>query len=495
MDYLLTLTLLLVVFYSVYRYFINKGARFVERGVPCVYGNFKTLFRLEHVTDAMMSIYNKYPEAKYIGSFDFTRPMIMLRDLDLIKSVAIKNFDSFPNHFPLVDVSLDPLFAGILFSLTGERWKEMRNSLSPAFTASKMKAMQVLIVECAQNMVEYLSQLPEQASRMMDTKELFTKFSNDVIATCAFGISINSMKDPNNEFYVLGRSSTSFDGLMGLKFIFFRMFPGIAKLLGMRLFPKRVADFFENVVETTVKTRLEKGITRPDMIQLMMKASENDKMDISSMTANAFGFFLGGFETISNQMCAMAHELAINPDVQKRLQEEIDEVMKKSDGNPSYEDVQAMLYLDAVFNETMRRHSALFVLDRVCVKTFELPPATPTGKSFTLQPGDGVWIPLSIHMDPKYYENPKKFDPDRYYEKKVTINDVTNLGFGIGPRSCIANRFAAMQMKNLIVHLLANFNLRANEKTCSPYVYSKASFSSKPVGGFWLAVEPRKSIK
>ncbi|XP_058796126.1 uncharacterized protein LOC131666993 [Phymastichus coffea] len=501
---LLTLTLLIAAVYAAYRYVSGKRARFADKGVPCVGypplgSNAIALFRLKHVADALTELYDTHPEAKYVGAFDFARPMILLRDPELIKLVTIKHFDSFPNHQPFFDVTLDPLFAGNLFNITGEQWKETRNMLTPSFTASKMKGMHELIEQCAKNFVGHLDALPSDVRKMMGTKELFTKFTNDAIATCAFGIEVDSLKNPSNEFYVLGQGATNFDGIMGIKFIAFRLFPYLMKLFKVRLFTKRVADFFESVVATTVKTREEKGIVRPDMIQLMMNArsknNESIKLDITSMTANAFTFFFGGFETTSTQMCAMAHELAINPDVQKKLQHEIDEVMQRSNASPTYEDIQGMLYLDAVFNETMRRHSPIAVLDRNCVKAFELPPAVAGAKPYLIKPGDGVWIPVTpIHMDPKYYENPKRFDPERYYDKKITINDVTNLGFGIGPRSCIANRFAAMEIKTLFVHLLSSFNLVANEKTCSPYVYSKASFSAKPVGGFWLAVEPRKHV-
>ncbi|XP_058802796.1 cytochrome P450 9e2-like [Phymastichus coffea] len=500
---LLTLALALIVIAAVYYYFKKKLSYFEERQVPYVpgwplLGNMaSSVFRIKHFSTMMCDFYNSHPDAKYIGIFDFgNRPMIFLRDPELIKSVTIKNFDHFQNHNVVFDEQLDPLFGGNLLSMLNERWREARNLLSPAFTSSKMKGMFEFMVECTNNFINYLSELPDNKRRAMDTKDLFTKYTNDVIATCAFGINIDSLKNPNNEFYVLGRRVTNFDGIAMLKFFLARLSPQLCKLLNIKFIDDAAAKFFKNIISDMVKTRDEKGINRPDMIQLMMNARNTDKkylkLDLNEMTAQAFIFFFGGFETTSSHMCVMAHELAINPDIQKKLQDEIDSVMAKSKGNPSYEDILEMQYLDAVFNEALRRHSQASVLDRVCQKPFELPPAYLGGKPFVIQPGTNIWFSASaIHMDPKYYEDPYKFDPERYFQKKVTINDVLNLGFGIGPRSCIGNRFAILETKVLFVYLLSKFNLVANEKTCSPLKYNTSTFAIKPDGGFSLSIELR----
>lgn len=499
---LVTWTLIIATFAWIYYYLKKRLNFFEDRGVPYapawpVLGNMAgPLLRTKHVNELVVELYNTNPDAKYIGAFDFMRPVVVLRDPELIKSVTIKNFDNFPDHQGFIDVKLDPIFGGNLFNMQGDQWKEARSLLSPAFTSSKMKAMYELMVECGENFVNFVAEQPDDANKMVATKDLFTKYTNDVIATCAFGISVNSLKDPKNDFYVLGTRATSFDGLMTLKFFLARMMPKVMQMLNIKFLEERIGQFFKDIVAMTVATRDEKGITRPDMLQLMMdargKESKNLKLDITEMTAQAFIFFFGGFDSTSTEMCIMAHELALNPDVQKRLQDEIDDVLRENKGKPTYEAINGMLYLDAVFNETMRYHTLAGFLDRVCKSSFELPPALPGAKPFTVQEGMNVWIPAAaIHKDPKYHENPDVFDPDRYYQKKVTINDVTNLAFGIGPRSCIGNRFAILETKILIFHLLSKFNLKPNAKTCNPLKYSKKTFTIKPDGGFRLELERR----
>lgn len=212
------------------------------------------------------------------------------------------------------------------------------------------------------------------------------------------------------------------------------------------------------------------------------------------MTAQIFIFFFGGFETSSTQMCIMAHELTINPDIQAKLQAEIDNVLAETNGQPTYEAINAMPYLDAVFIESVRRHTQAIggVMDRVCIEAFELPPALPGGEPFTVQPGMNVWIPAAaVNLDEKYHENPKKFEPNRYLGKNLSPNQVENLGFGIGPRSCIGKRFAAMKIKILFFYLLSKFTLKPNAKTCMNFEYDPSILIVVPKGGYWLTVESR----
>ena len=494
---------LLVIICGLLYYYLKKPLNYFEElGIPYipgwpVLGNMSSvIFRRKHINDVVREIYNVHSEAKYVGAFDFTTPVIVLRDPELIKSITIKDFDNFVDHRAFIDDSVDPLFGGNLFNLSGNRWKKNRNVLTPAFTSSKMKGMFQLMVESATNLVNYLAEQKKEDNRMVNTKSLFTMYANDVLANCAFGVSINTLKDPKNDFYVYGKEATTIDTVLTVKFLLARSFPELMKFFQIKFIRAHVSKFFTDIVKMTVTMRDEKSISRPDMLQLMMDTRRADnkhmQMNITEMTSHAFTFFFGGFDSTSTQMCMMAHLLAINPDVQKRLQEEIDDVMKETSGTPTYDAVNNMPYLDAVFNETLRRYTQAGFLDRICTKTFELPPALPGGKPFVARPGMNIWIPASgIHLDPKYYDEPEKFDPDRYYQKKVTINDVNNLGFGIGPRACIGNRFAILETKILFFLLLSKFNLKPNEKTCIPLEYEKGVFAVVAKGGFWLTIESR----
>jgi cytochrome P450 family 9 len=267
----------------------------------------------------------------------------------------------------------------------------------------------------------------------------------------------------------------------------------------LKIIRQKIANFFHNLVEETIKTRDEKGIVRPDMLQLMMENRGKEgktELTIEDMVAQAFIFFFGGFDSTSTLMCFAAHEIAVNRDVQEKLQNEIDQILEETNGQVSYEAVNSMEYLDAVINEALRMYPVGVALDRLCVEDFELPPTLPGSKPFTIKKGQSIWIPVyGLHHDPKYFEEPEKFDPERFLgeRKNQTLHCGAYLPFGLGPRMCIGNRFALLETKILLFHLLARCDLKPSEKTKIPLKIAKDAFNMKAEGGFWLHVIPRKN--
>lgn len=89
----------------------------------------------------------------------------------------------------------------------------MRATLSPAFTGSKMRQMFELVAECADDVVKHFLQKAENGEKInVEMKDFFTRYTNDVIATCAFGLKINSFADPDNDFYRSGKILMNFTG-------------------------------------------------------------------------------------------------------------------------------------------------------------------------------------------------------------------------------------------------------------------------------------------
>lgn len=148
----------------------------------------------------------------------------MIRDLDLIRQLSIKNFDSFMNHRVAIDESADHFFSRSLFFLTDQKWKDMRSTLSPTFTGSKMRHMFNLVAEISNDYTNELSG-SIKAERVIEFKDFANKYCNDVIAKCAFGLTINSLANPDNEFYGMGCYVTRFPLSQQLKFIGYSSIP------------------------------------------------------------------------------------------------------------------------------------------------------------------------------------------------------------------------------------------------------------------------------
>ena len=107
-----------------------------------------------------------------------------------------------------------------------------------------------------------------------------------MIATCSFGIEVNSLKNRDNEFYEMGKVVSNFNGLQGLKFFGYGSVPKLMKFFKISFFDEKTKNFFRTLVQGTMAYREKEHIIRPDMINLLMQAkqgklthNDNDKND------------------------------------------------------------------------------------------------------------------------------------------------------------------------------------------------------------------------
>lgn len=176
----------------------------------------------------------------------------------------------------------------------------------------------------------------------------------------------------------------------------------------------------------------------------------------------------------------------MNQEVQQRLYEEIVETKEQNSGETlSFETLQRMKYLDMVVSEILRKWPVGVQMDRAVSKQYLLEDTD--GTKTLLQPNNMLWIPtFAIHRDPTYYPEPDLFDPERFSdENKKNIHPGTYLPFGSGPRACIASRFALLQLKAVIYHILLDFKIECSVKTPIPIKLKGGTNALDPVGGFF----------
>ncbi|PIO29923.1 hypothetical protein AB205_0125460 [Aquarana catesbeiana] len=199
-------------------------------------------------------------------------------------------------------------------------------------------------------------------------------------------------------------------------------------------------------------------------------------------------FIIAGYETTSTTLMFTAYLLATHPDVQTKLQEEI-ETHLPNKAPPTYEALMQMEYLDMVIHETLRLYPAAGRLERVCKKTTEI-------NGVTIPEGVVTVIPAYVlHRDPSLWADPEEFRPERFgKENKETQDPYTFLPFGFGPRNCIGMRFAMVNMKAAIILLLQNFSFRTCKDTPIPLQIDTTGFlkTTKPV---ILNLVPREDQK
>ncbi|XP_014291322.1 cytochrome P450 6a2 [Halyomorpha halys] len=449
-----------------------------KRGIPSLpgsipFGSYSSRSQLNQYHGYTMNeFYYKMQDHPYFGYYEVKTPTMMVKDPELIKLLLTKEFSHFRDRLTHVLPKTDPLVHYQLFSLQGDKWRALRTKLTPTFTSGRMKAMFPLFVECAQALNTLLW---SQEGSIIDVKDVIARFTTDVICSCAFGFQTNSIVEPNHPLRKAATDFIAFGDSLYLKFRFLvGLLPFVVPL--NRFTPQSVEDYIMKLVSDTVEYREKNNVTRNDfldlLIQLKNKGSlkegkeevgEDFEINLEVLAAQSFLFFFAGYETSSSVQSFCLYELALHQDIQDKLREEIQEVIKKH-GEVTYQAVTEMKYLDMVVSEAMRKYPTVPLLIRSCVMPFTMPDG---GK---VEKGDQIFIPVwSLHHDSKYFPDPERFDPNRFSpENEGNIKPYTYLPFGEGPRMCIGNRFGLLQTKVGLITVIRNFQVLPCEKTSIP---------------------------
>ncbi|XP_045477366.1 cytochrome P450 9e2-like [Harmonia axyridis] len=469
--------------------------------------------------DLVISDHNKFAGKRYYGSYMSVMPALFIRDLDLIKKILIKDFEHFTNRLDILNASSDPIFRNNLLVAKGKKWKALRSTISPVFTTAKMKAMYVLIAEEAKKFVVYYNSM-NQDEIEVEMKEMYSKFTNDVIASCSFGVQIDSLKDPKNDMFLAGKVITQTTPFNVAWILISMLFPKLLKYLKVNIFPTQITQYFKNMISATIRSREEGKITRPDLIQLLVEAKkgklkrentpqaeetgfatvrESTDLQVDSsleitdeiIVAQAIIFFLAGFEASSSLLSCLSYELALNPRIQQKLIEEIDEHLASSD-IITYEMITKMKYLDQVVSEALRKWPTAFLQLRICTKDYVIEPEEELEVPLKVSKGSLVVIPIiGTHYDERYFENPDAFIPERFSDGENIVPQ-SFAPFGIGPRNCVGSRFALLEIKCILANILSKFEMQITKKTNIPF----KKLNTIPFaidGGITLALKKRKN--
>ncbi|XP_016957028.1 probable cytochrome P450 6a14 [Drosophila biarmipes] len=506
---LLTIALLGLLLALAYHFYVKIFTYWERKGVPYekplpVIGNMKGIGDKYHFRDINQRIYDQFKgKAPLAGMYMFFRRTAMITDLDLIKQVMIKDFNYFQDRGAFNNPRDDPL-TGHLFALEGDEWRSMRHKLSPVFTSGKMKLMTEVIVDVGRRLTDAMDAAVKEAKVVDDNveiKDLCARFTTDVIGSCAFGLECHSLQDPNAEFRQKGREifTTRRNSQMVQAFLFTN--PKLAKMLRMKVLPDDITNFFMSAVRNTVDYRLKNGIKRNDFIDQLIEIRAEDEeaarkgmgidlskgLTLEQMAAQAFVFFVAGFETSSSTMSFCLYELALQPEIQQRVRDEIESVLVNVEGEKlTYDALAQMSYLDQVVAETLRKHPLLPHLIRECNQEYLVP-----NTDIVLDKGVNALIPVhNIHHDPEIYPEPEKFDPSRFDPDEVkSRHPMAYLPFGDGPRNCIGLRFGKVQAKVGLVSLLRRFKFSVSNRTEVPLILAKKAFLLGTENGMYLKVE------
>ncbi|KAM9492994.1 cytochrome P450 3A27-like [Salvelinus alpinus] len=356
----------------------------------------------------------------------------------------------------------------------GDTWKRIRSVLSPSFTSGRLKEMFGIMKQHSANLLNGMKKQADK-DQTIEVKEFFGPYSMDVVTSTAFSVEMDSLNNPSDPFVSNVKKMIKFD-LLNPLFLLVCLFPftgPILEKMKFSFFPTAAFDFFYASL-AKIKSGRDTGnsTNRVDFLQLMIdsqkgsdtKTGEEQTKGLTDheILSQAMIFIFAGYEPCSSTMSFLAYNLATNPHVMTKLQEEIDTVFPNK-APIQYEALMQMDYLDCVLNESLRLYPVSPRLDRIAKKTVEI-------NGIVIPKDCVVMVPTwTLHRDPEIWPDPEEFKPERFSkENKESIDPYTYMPFGAGPRNCIGMRFALLMIKLAMVEILQSFTFSVCDETEIP---------------------------
>jgi cytochrome P450 family 6 len=340
---------LLAVLIIGYLYIQRKHQYWKQLKVPYVapeffYGNSRGIDKVYPSGFFFRDMYLKHKsKGPIFGVYIYTEPFAILTDLDLIKAVMVKEFNTFPSRGGYHNEKDDPVSAN-LANVDGEKWKSLRSKLTPTFTSGKLKMMFSTICEVSDKFMEQI-QVETKSTGQVEIKDILSRFTTDVIGKTAFGIECNSLENPQTDFYKYGLKA--FGKTNFVKRLLTSKYPNLARKLHITSSDKEISNFYRDVIEQTINYREKNKVQRNDFINLLMNSWNTDSpMTFNEIWAQSVVFFLAGYETSSTALTYTLYELSQHSEIQQIARESARKVLEKFNGEFTYEAVSEMQYIE-----------------------------------------------------------------------------------------------------------------------------------------------------
>jgi cytochrome P450 len=403
------------------------------------------------------------------------RRIMLVSHPDLIEEVLVTRNHHFIKHFAL---RLNPLLLGKgLLTSEGDFWLRQRRLVQPAFVRSRIAAYAPTMVEATLRLLR-----DWQPGQHRNVHPDMMKLTLDIAARTLFhaDAAADEARDIAQAMQVLQESFTvRFQGLLPLPL----WLPTPANL---RL--RRAVRRLDVIIYGFIRRRRQSSEDQGDLLSLLLHArdaGDGTRMTDRQVRDEAMTLFLAGHETTALTLSWTWYLLARHPQVEVKLLEELGAVLP--DRLPVFEDVGKMRYAEAILLEAMRLYPPAYTIGREALEDTTL-GGYPVRKGTTVLMSQ--WV---VQRDPRFFDDPDEFRPERWLgDAAKKIPKFAYFPFGGGPRLCVGNTFALMEMALVLATLAPRYRF-----TVEPGVDVQPvpAFTLHPVPGIPAVITPREALK
>ncbi|XP_065082895.1 uncharacterized protein LOC135705214 [Ochlerotatus camptorhynchus] len=361
-----------------------------------------------------------------------------------------------------------------IFSAPAELWKDQRKMFNPSFGPGILSSFVSIFNEKSAILTDMLSLHVGKAQQNISHEIILCAL--DTICCTAFGIDLDLQRSPlgaeyldHQETYIQYVTQRVFAAQYYPNFIY-RMTKVYQKEIeafeGMQVLSRKVAQVLKIEEDLTKelpqpKKQEETGTKRAQMFvdKLLEAVQEGAIIKRADIIQHMLTIFFAGNDTTATTLNNLLLMLAMYPDVQERVYQEVMAVCPEKDQPVTIGDASKLTYTEMVCKETMRLFPVGPLIGRMARRDVKL------DETFTIPAGTTVVSCIyKVHRDPEIWgPEADSFNPDNFLPDLVAKrHPYSYLPFSGGPRNCIGVRYAWLSMKIMIAHVLRRYRLRTS---------------------------------
>ncbi|CAN7996064.1 unnamed protein product [Ixodes hexagonus] len=365
------------------------------------------------------------------------------------------------------------LGTGLLTS-SGAKWKKRRRLLTPAFHFRILENFVAPMNQHARNMVQTLRQ--HSGNDETDIVPYSAACTLEVLLETIMGVTSHKKEKDIKSYFdavktltlqVILRSQTPW---LQLDPIYFRTDFG-------RKYKECVSvvhNFTRKVIENRRKELVSERTTDPAVSKNSNELGEKrlltfidillqHSLDFEALLTDddireeVDTFMFEGHDTTAMAISWCLYLIGLHSEAQMKVQEELDDILGGVlERDITLEDLKKLKYLDRVIKECQRLYPSIPFVGRTATEEFKL------GK-YLIPMGANIGLVIyALHRDPDVFPKPEEFNPDRFLPENIATRHIYSyVPFSAGPRNCIGQKFASMEVKIILGHILRSFTLKS----------------------------------
>ncbi len=424
--------------------------------------------------DIRLALLDGWHEYGDIVEFNVAGPSYLVVHPDYIQQILRGNESNFP-HAPHLRSRWAKIVGGGLVTSRGTFWERQRRLANPAFDHDRVVDFGQIMTDTTNEMLEEWQKAADSGAAI-EVRDEMMRLTITILSKAMFSADIWSKTDQ------IGRDV----GVL-LTHASNRLFspvdpPEWIPIPAHRRFLNAQRSFDRLIYEIIAERRRE---PRNDLLSMFLQARDEESgeaMDDMQVRDEVRTMFIAGHETTATSLGWTWYLLSAYPEVAAKVRTELAAVL--GGRTPTAEDLPNLPYLWRVIQESLRLYPPIWMYLRTALTEDEF-------DGYWMQAGRNIFVsPYITHRHPDFYENPEGFDPSRFEpEKTREWHRFQYFPFGGGPRKCIGNNFAIMEMQLVVATAAQRFELGL---VPGHPVDIQAGLSLRPREGLLMTVKPAR---